>query len=58
MKKQMIVGAVLAALGIGMVLGEAQSHPIQPAQSVYCPTEDSCKPMYEHGHWTGVPIIP
>jgi hypothetical protein len=49
--------AIVAAAMVGPGNGPAQDvRPPEHAASVqsepYCPTEDSCRPMYAHGRWT------
>jgi len=51
-----VTAALVAACVVGPGNGPAQEPAAEHAASVqaepYCPTEDSCKPVYAHGRWT------
>lgn len=55
---QLAVVALLAAFGAGLVAGEAGSQQPPQMPQPHCPTEDSCKPLYQNGHWRAVPDRP
>ena len=50
----------LVALFVAAVLGCAVGLALGPVvNAAQCPTEDSCRPAYEHGvGWVGIPVRP
>jgi len=43
------VAILVGTFTLGYVIGDRQPD---------CPTEDSCRPIYEDGSWQIVPVIP
>jgi hypothetical protein len=46
-----IVAVVVSVMLTISTVRHSEPLPSQFRQEIYCPTEDSCRPVYEDGHW-------